>query len=238
MNIIQCKNADEASKQAAKALEEAFDEYKDSNILFLSSGGSSLKILNNINPEVLTEKLIVTVLDTRLEVDLKDENYEQLAKTEFYKKAAEKGVQFLDSSAFQTLSLSEAGKNFDTLLKNWLANHQAAKIVATIGMGVDGHIAGIMPFPDDKKSFDSLFVDTNNLAVAYDVPSGGKFPKRLTVTYPFLSKIDRVVSYITGDDKRPKLLELAGKNFFSNNQFPGIILRKLNKVSIFTDLEI
>src|SRR3989344_588338 len=235
MNIISCKNKEEASKKAAEAIGEYFKENNDNEILFLSCGGSGIRMLNDIKSESLSSKLTVTMLDSRLQVEPQDENFYQLTRTDFYIRALQKRVRFLDVSLLRNLPLKEAGERFEAMLKNWLETHKGGKVIASIGMGPDGHIAGIIPFPEDQKTFDGLFKNETRLSLAYEVPSKNQFPNRLTTTYSFFSKIDRVVSYITGEDKRDRLLELAGKKAFPEYRFPGIILSKLNEVSIFTD---
>lgn len=242
MEIIRCKSKKEASIKAGQAVGEYLRNNINDKILFLSSGGSNLEILGGINPEVLTKNITVTVLDTRFGVEPKDENYNQLMETDFYKRANEKGARFLNANTYsdvlKNIRIYQMGERFDAMLKDWIENTPNGKIVATIGMGSDGHIAGIMPFPENEKLFTELFKNQNRLAVAYEAQTIGRFPKRLTVTYPFFLKIDKVVSYIVGNDKQSKLLELSSGKDYPEHQFPGIVLGKLNDVSIFTNINI
>lgn len=235
MRIFSCKNAADASRRAAEALEKIFYDYKGEEFLFLTCGGSGIGMLSGVAVESLTNRVTIGVLDSRLDTDETNENYYQLSRTVFFRNAKNKGTSFLDISSLRMTSLSEAGKRFSDILTEWIAGHKEAKIIASIGMGPDGHIAGMMPFPDNEKTFRSLFVETDSLAVAYETPNPNQFPKRLTATYPFLLKIDNVVSYITGENKRQKLIELKNSGNIPLHKFPGAVLKQLNDVSIFTD---
>src|SRR3989338_4354638 len=171
MEIIQCKNKEEASNKAAEALSLYFQDNIDKEVLFLSCGGSGIKMLNNVKSESLAKNLTVIMLDSRLQVEAKDENYYQLTQTDFYARALKRVVNFLDIAPLRTVTLKEAGERFEALIKNLVASRPEVKIIASMGMGPDGHIAGIIPFPEDKKTFDGFFKDENRLALAYEVPT-------------------------------------------------------------------
>src|SRR3989338_9157783 len=153
MEIIQCKTKEEAAIKAAAALTKYFEENIHNEVLFLSCGCSGINMLNNVDPASLSKNLTVTILDSRLGVEPKDENYSQLIQTDFYNNGLNKNVKFIDpniySNVLKNIRISEVGEQFDTILKNWISNHKKAKIIASIGMGPDGHIAGMMPFPND-----------------------------------------------------------------------------------------
>ena len=236
METTVLKNKEEALISAGKALTDFLKTNINNETLLLSSGGSSLAILNYVSPIVLSKKTTVTVLDTRIGVNRQDENFKQLSDTEFYKEAKNKGVQFIDVSHLSDLSPKEAGEEFDLILRNWMLSRIGAKIVATVGMGADGHIAGIMPIPDNKKLFNSLFADKEKLAVGYSASGKIKFPKRLTATKTFLSRADKIVTFISGEEKRDKLSALLSKKDFKEEEFPAVMLRQFSDVSIFTDI--
>ncbi len=237
MELIRCKNKEESLSLSAKEISKYFFETKE-EILFLSSGGSSLAILDLIDKDALSSKITVSVLDTRIGVEIKDENYYQLTQTNFFKIVKEKGVKFLDISDLRRESVKNSGDRWNVILKDWLKKHPEAKIIATLGMGTDGHIAGIMPFPLNQNLFDGLFKSEEKLFVFYEAIIKIAFPKRLTATFSFLKKIDRVISCINGEDKKEKLENLLGEEKYFDYEFPGILIRDLKNVSIFTDIKI
>jgi hypothetical protein len=71
MELIRCKNKEESLSLSAKEISKYFFETKE-EILFLSSGGSSLAILDLIDKDALSSKIKVSVLDTRIGVEIKD----------------------------------------------------------------------------------------------------------------------------------------------------------------------
>lgn len=237
MELIRCKNKEESLSLSAKEISKYFFETKE-EILFLSSGGSSLTILDLIDKDVLSSKITVSVLDTRIGVEIKDENYYQLTQTKFFKIAQERGVKFLDISDFGNQSVESAGERLSLIFKDWLEKNPKAKIIATLGMGSDGHIAGIMPFPLNQNLFDGLFKSEENLFAYYEAMIKTAFPKRLTATFSFLKKIDRVISCINGEDKKEKLGNLLSEEKYFDCEFPGVLIRDLKNVLIFTDIKI
>lgn len=117
------------------------------------------------------------------------------------------------------------------------ATKQDGKILVVLGMGTDGHTAGIMPFPDDAKVFRRLFMTPDTFVVGYDATGKNPFSKRFTVTYPLLELTDSAVVYVTGEAKRLPLKQaLSGSLPFW--ELPGSLFYTIaDRITLATDLE-
>jgi len=86
--------------------------------------------------------------------------------------------------------------------KKWRKNNKNGKIVVLLGMGEDGHTAGIMPHPNDKELFDNLFVNTEKWVVGYDCGDKNIYKERMTASVYFLENIvDKCFLYFRGEKK-------------------------------------
>ncbi len=151
--------------------------------------------------------LVASVLDER------GDNLANLQKTKFFQNA-------------KPMDLTE--KN----LRDW-----RGRIVITLGIGPDGHTAGIMPFPEDPQKFQKLFDDPDHWVVSYDAAEKNAYPNRTTVTLPFLRRVDHAVVFVCGKEKQRALEKtLAQKG--SLPQTPARIIREMGKIDLFTDIDL
>jgi 6-phosphogluconolactonase/glucosamine-6-phosphate isomerase/deaminase len=121
--------------------------------------------------------------------------------------------------------------------KSWCTNNPAGIIIALMGIGRDGHTAGIMRYPDDERLFDPLFVHTVAWVVGYDAGSRNPIPLRVTVTVPFIRDIDHAVVYVSGPEKKQALCDVMAPRGLLY-QTPGRILHTMKHCLLFTDLSV
>ncbi|KKW10869.1 MAG: hypothetical protein UY50_C0025G0041 [Parcubacteria group bacterium GW2011_GWA2_49_9] len=241
MKIIYSTNP---KREATDALARIFKEYKDIPVLFLSSGGSALSLLD---PSILPENvnLTVSVLDEHYVADPNERNFEKLKKTEFFRVATKQppSSQIRTPPVYDYFTLlrgidpyggtvEEAGKRFDLVLKNWMSENPDGKIVCTVGMGADGHTAGIVPL-SDAALFEKLFNSPETLAVGYKT-NYGPFPERVTSTFSLLKVVSDVILYASGEEKRKIIEAFLGKKQ-PLNEFPALFLKTLPQLTFFTD---
>lgn len=225
MKII---NSSSPRQEATNALAKIFKEYKDVPVLFLSSGGSALSLLE---PSILSEnpQMTISVLDEHYVADESDRNFCKLMRTPFYHSAKVAGATFFDPYGGE---VEEAGKRFATFLKDWQTKYPEGKIVVTAGMGPDGHTAGIVPF-SEKTLFAKLFETPEILAVGYKT-GYGPFPERVTATFSLLNSASDVILYATGKEKTEAIqIFLAEEK--SLHEFPALFLKTLPQATFFTD---
>lgn len=221
------------------ALNAIFDELnaKEVSILFLLSGGSSIDILNKIDTDLITNRVTLCTLDERYSLDPNINNMDQIMQTSFFKKARENGANVIDTRVLGGESQEALAERFNSALKNWIVDNPDGKIIATVGIGPDGHVSGIMPFPEDAQKFHELFDDgdPSHLVVGYDATGKNEFALRVTTTFNLLRKIDAAVCYVVGESKRDAVYKLRADEG-SIEETPARILKEIpGKVFLFTD---
>ncbi|MES2014316.1 MAG: 6-phosphogluconolactonase, partial [Patescibacteria group bacterium] len=136
-------------------------------ILLLLSGGSAFDILSYTTLPENASHMTLGVLDERFTKDPKENNFTTLKETGFFKNALQKGARTIDTSMrFERVeALAEAMNSAWSL---WIEKNSGGTILATLGMGADGHTAGIMPYAEDPGMFDILFEDKQKFVIGYD----------------------------------------------------------------------
>lgn len=187
-------------------------------VLWLFSGGSNIpltvQVMNEL-PDKLTSQLTIIPIDERYgPMGHKDSNSKQLDDAGFKPKQA---------TVFAPLNNSGID---DTVIRYTQALEaaftQADLVVAQLGMGADGHIAGILPH--------SPALTAETLVTAYQGPDF----MRLTMTLPSLRKIDQAYLFAYGKPKRAALDRLCDGDYPMDDQ-PAQVLRELREVYVYND---
>ncbi len=236
MSISVTVKKEELKNAAGEALSRILEGWIDKPVLLLLSGGSSLDILDFVKDNALGDNMTFGMLDDRYSLDPKINSFSILQKTPFYLKAIRKGATFLDSSVFSSETLEKYAERYESEIKKWIKKNPKGSIVATIGVGPDGHTSGILPFPEDPKKLDELF-DGEKLVVGYDVGNKNPYRYRMTSTLALMRKTDHVITFMSGENKRSalqKIMSIEG----SLAETPGRILRQLKKVDLYTDISL
>jgi len=233
MEITRTKDKEEATEKASSWFNKILDAHSHVPILFLSSGGSSLELLKNI--VIFPSHLTIGMTDERFSEDPEVNNFAQLCETSFFQKAEQRGAYFIDTRMQPRENMEVFTKRFEEALVNWKEEHPGGRIVITQGVGVDGHTAGIMPYPKEQSVFQELF-EKESWVVGYDVEGKNEYPLRVTITLPFLRMVDHSVMYIVGKEKKEVLsLMLSAKGTLFET--PARIAREMGDVHIFTDIQ-
>ena len=125
-------------------------------------------------------------------------------------------------------------KRFEGDLKDWRMSHPDGIMIALLGIGRDGHIAGMIGNPDDKRSFQFMFEDDSAWVVGHDAGNRNPYPLRVTTTMPFLRKLDTAIVYAVGEAKNYALtavLAPTGELY----RTPGRIIQELAHCLLYTD---
>lgn len=228
MKIIENKDKSKLRQLATSELSSLIKKNNDKPILFLTSGGSSIELLENL--QVDHPKLSIGVLDERYSTDPTANNFAQLLETSFYKENEKHIEKVLDTRVKDRETLEELSQRFEDLLKTWKENNPSGIIIATLGVGPDGHISGINPHADN-----TLFNNERSWVVGYESTLKPAF--RVTTTFPFLRLIDYGVSFVTGENKKEAFTRiLSDEGNISDT--PGRILHEMRNVILFTDIGI
>lgn len=240
MELIQCSNADKAREYALTALQNILLEKKRAGVpvLVLLSGGSAFSILENISYSVFGPHMTIGVLDERHHMDENANNFSQLMKTDFYSASRDAGAIYIDTRVADGETQDVLAGRMERVLHEWVETHNEGVIVATMGIGADGHTAGIMPFAENADLFHELFEDEEKWIVSYDAGTKNPYPLRITVTLSFLrNHIDYAVVYAVGEEKKNALLcVLAEKGSLAET--PARVIREMKHIQLFTDIRI
>ena len=127
--------------------------------------------------------------------------------------------------------------NFDARLKEWRKSNPKGKIVALLGIGEDGHVAGVMPFVGKKRLFEDLFLDQEWVA-SFDATGKNEHTLRFTTTLTFLKEqVDHAIVFVQGSIKMQALQKIANKDL-DINDVPAKILCQMKDVILCTDNQI
>ena len=204
--------------------------------LLLCSGGSAFELLRDLDPRSFDAPLTVGVLDERFREDPFVNNFAQLRQTDFFQRATRVGASFIDTRVTVGESLEELAQRFERALREWRRENPDGKIIVTMGIGKDGHTAGIIPDNDDPVAFYELFDDSMHWVVGYDAGNRSPFPFRVTVTFPFLrTQVSRALVYAKGEEKQ-WAIKMIQADVGSLNQIPARIIREINLVEPHYDV--
>ena len=224
------------AQQLGRDLSIKLSEIKKSgqNVLLLLSGGSVLEPLMHIESACLDKHITISMLDERYDPSNQNSNFIQLTKTEFYRRAKKAGCNFIDTSVKRSQTQKELGSYFEKQLRNWKKTNKRGIILATLGMGQDGHIAGIMPYSENKKLFDKLFCGKNHI-VCYDASGKNPYSLRITATATFLKSIDQAFAFICGQEKSANFKKITSPGKIS--ELPCRTLKQIKNLTIYTDIK-
>lgn len=229
------KDKEDAASFFAKDITRKLKEFRDverRDVLFLSSGGSALRVLDRIDESVIGPYLTIGIFDERYDPSNKTSNYAQLRKTAFYNRAVSHGCRLIDTMTQRGQTQGELADYYENELRSWRARHPRGAIMATMGIALDGHTAGIMPFPEDPARFHELF-ERERWIVAYDTGEKNPFRLRATVTFTFLRYVDLIGIYLVGAEKGSMFRNLMEGDDCA--ELPGRIIKTLPRGAVYTD---
>tara|TARA_Y100000310_G_scaffold344267_2_gene456104 strand:- start:487 stop:1194 length:708 start_codon:yes stop_codon:yes gene_type:complete len=232
MEVIRTKDKEETVEKASSSLNQILDEHAHVPTLFLSSGGSSLVLLDRI--VIFPPNFTVGMTDERLSEDPQVNNFAQLTETSFFQKAQEAGAYFIDTRVQSSEDLEVFSKRFEDAIRTWHEEHLGGRIVITQGVGADSHTIGIVPHPKEKDAFQELF-EGDALVRGYNTQGKNDYPLRATITLPFLRMVDHSVLYMVGKEKKgalSRMLSVKGTLW----ETPARIIHEMKDVHIFTDI--
>jgi 6-phosphogluconolactonase/glucosamine-6-phosphate isomerase/deaminase len=236
MKVINFPKA-KLAREAASILNEKLREANGKPFLLMISGGSSMALLDFIDTKLLGANSTLSMLDDRYSKNPQENNFLTMTSTKFYEKAQKNGASFIDTSLKEDKTLEECGKIFELEIKRWRNKNPESPIYAIIGIGPDGHTAGIMPYPDDTSLFYKLFQE-ERWAVGYNAGTKNPLPLRITTTISFIrGQISFAISYISGENKRQVLEKLLADNG-TLAETPARVLREIKETVIVTDLKL
>lgn len=187
------------------------------SVSWFLSGGSAIQLAVKVAGMLQstdTSKLSITLIDERYgPVGHADSNWKQLEDANF-SVANARLIPVLNGSDLQATAA-----HFAEIVRDLLT---ADFRFAILGIGPDGHTAGILPATEA--------VDATGLTVGYNTDQYD----RVTMTVEALERLDEAVVYAMGEAKKPTLEQLRDQDLPLAEQ-PAQVLKHIKKVTIFND---
>lgn len=212
---------------------------KGKRILLLLSGGSAVEAYKFLTVWMRDQKadsaknLTVGLVDERCgKVGHPDSNEKQIRDTGFYDAIEGRGGKIW--SVLTGKDPEEEAGRYDKLIRQYI--ERGYKVWAVLGIGPDGHTAGILP-QESQEKFKKNF-PTSRLVVYYELPNDyqNPFKKRITLTPQGLAQIDLAVVVAKSQGK-----EEALRRMFTPDEptyhTPAVLLCSLNG-TLFTDKQV
>ena len=186
------------------------------SVLWLLSGGSAIKVA------VLAAGRLAGKDVSRLTVSLADERYGPAGhQASNWKQLIDAGFR-LDGAILRQLlkghTPAQTVAGFEKLLTAAAGSYK----IALLGMGADGHTAGILP--------ESPALNEAGLVSFYQGPDY----QRLTLSGHGLKNLDEAVLFTTGDNKLSAIRDLATE--LPANDQPAQIIKQIPRWSVYNDL--
>lgn len=215
--FIRTKEPTAATEAVAQRLTDELTDGK--RVLWIISGGSNIPLVVRIMeqlPDAILPRLAIMLADERYgEYNHPDSNMRQLHDAGFQAR----GATIVSALAPQGGTLNQAAEQYDKLV-DFMLDHTHVTI-AQLGMGTDGHIAGILPR--------STAIRSKKAAIGY---TGVPF-QRITMTAASLKRSTAVYVVAYGDTKRQQLEALQHKHPVADQ--PAQLLKQCSEVYIYND---
>ncbi len=206
--------------------------------LFLLSGGSAVNLYKDITKFIDESDLDFSFLafaqiDERFQPEIEEViNAYQIEKTGLWKACDKKRIPYYFIS--QSGSLQKSAEEYNNILEKLFQEYTYK--IAILGLGEDGHTAGLLP------GFQKLW-DIDKLVVGYE--NEGEFKRRISMTPQALKQMDQAIVVVSGEKKKGMLRYIVNKMnnpIFSHseeiNHIPVAILSKIPKVDLFSDVDV
>lgn len=220
IEIIQCKDKNEASKIALGIILGKIDR----DTLLLLSGGTSPGLLYQLIARNETlEPGSVALIDERFGPPMHgNSNEKMIYETHLLEYLNSAGIPFY--GVLKEEDLENVAEQYEETIRDLFKKY--SKKVAVMGIGADGHTAGIKP---------GLSYDHSRWVIAYD-DINGPFGKRITLTFEALNEVNEFIILIFGKDKRG----VFEKMFKEQNQdkLPAVFFTTTSKVTLLTDINL
>lgn len=201
---ILTKKKDDCFYLAYRLLQELSNHQ---TAIFLSGGATPKKLYEKIaqGPYDSADFAAgaVALIDERYTTVFENTNEYLLQKTKLITYLSTKNISFYN--ILKNKDIDETVRDYDETVRYIL--HNFRKSVAIMGIGKDGHIAGIAPKRIDFEN--PLFKkEDRNAYVSSFNDEKGPFQKRVTMTFLSLSFIDFFIVLAVGKEKREAMTKL------------------------------
>lgn len=218
------------AETAGTLLGTVLAQYAGRPTLLLVSGGSALELLAYVPETALGPHVTLSTLDERFSTDPTVNNFTQLKTRSFFTDAQRQGVSCIETTIQDGETLVAAGERYAAALRQWRTTYPEGVIIVTVGVGSDGHTAGIFRGPSGVDWSGAEWV------AAYHIPAlVNPHSERITVTDTFLrTQVAVAVGYAVGAKKAAIVAQLSQPTCDSA-QLPACVLRDIPTAYLITD---
>jgi 6-phosphogluconolactonase/glucosamine-6-phosphate isomerase/deaminase len=209
ISIIIVENPQEGVNAARDILRK---EVNEQTLLFLS-GGSQKILYEMLAQEGELDPSAVALIDERFGKKMHENSNEKMIKgTGFLSYFEEKKIPFYPILRLHPEGvISDIARDYNRKIKNLLKHF--SKKIAIMGIGTDGHTAGIPP--GNQKSSIRQAQDKNQEYVESTNNFPGEFKERITLTFKALSQMDLLIVLVFGSAKQNALVAMFKKDSLS-----------------------
>lgn len=201
MDLVVVKNIEQG---VGRAKEFLYDTVDRKTVLFLSGGKTPFAFYQLLAQERILMPAAVGMVDERyVEPMHENSNEKMVADSGLLAYLETLNIPFY-SMLQEHLTVEQSAREYDSLTRKLFFS--LPKSVAILGIGIDGHIASIMPNRKDFK--DPLFEKEREHQYASFIDDPKKYGKRVTLTFEGLSLMDHILVFVFGKDKRKPLKQI------------------------------
>ncbi len=241
MEIHHYESEEETWSAAVDRLNVLVGASLDAGVLLLFSGGSALSLVDGLDRSLLDRRVTLAVLDERFTEEEQGNNFAKLMSRPLFTVVKEQGVRTIGTIVHEGELLDGFADRFDAALHKWRTEHPEGVIIATMGIGNDGHTSGVLPYPDAPDEFAVLF-EGESWVVGYDATvERNAWPLRATTTLTFLrEQVHEAIVYVVGQGKQEAFSRVTAKESERESlcELPAAIIQEMPSVHLYTDLSI
>lgn len=222
IHVAQVSTLYDGFKTAREVLYEIVDK---TTVLYLSGGQTPKGLYENLANDKKLNPGAVALVDERYGTKLHNTSNERmLIASGLLPYLKDKGTPFYPVLQNNHPNLKETADNYDMTIRYLFAGFP--KSVATLGIGLDGHTAGIAgERPTGNVFHNQMFDDDKkNLLVSSFSDLQGNFKERVSMTFLGLSMIEIFIVLVFGEDKKEALAKVFSEG--SEEDVPGRFLKR------------
>lgn len=228
LDFQKFKVCDQATSEVSDYILDLLNKHSDSKTLLLVSGGSSIKVSANIASRIdinTSNSVTLGLVDERYgPVGHDSSNWVGLTDSGVNPEMFFASTQVLDEGT----TLENTAEQYADKLQILIDENNYK--IALLGMGDDGHIAGMKP--RSTLDFDAFMGEDIVVGYRHD-----DFD-RITMAARSLMQMDEIIVFVCGQAKAEVVKKLQADVDQKINEFPAQILKQLSaKVTVFQGME-
>jgi len=222
INVAQVSTLYDGFKMAREIIYEIVDR---TTVLYLSGGHTPKDLYENLANDKKLNPGAVALVDERYGTKLHNTSNERMIiASGLLPYVKDQGVPFYPILQNDHPNLKETADNYDMTVRYLFAGFP--KSVAILGIGLDGHTAGIAGERPTGSIFHNTMFDDDekNLMVSSYSDLQGNFKERVSMTFLGLSMIDLFIVLVFGEVKKEALEKVFSDG--SEEDVPGRFFKR------------